>query len=876
MKHLLLGLLLLLVSGSSAAAFDFDRTPGRLPKTIVPLDYTIAIVPHAAAKTFSGRESVALIVRRPTDRIVFNTLNLRVYDVRVDGRLVPRVLIQNDKQTTTLYLQRSLPAGRHTLSMGYMGKIETAPQGLFVQPYRMKSGTSFMLSTMLESTDARRVFPCWDEPAFRSTFALTATIPAAWSAVANMPIAKRVLQGANAIVSFERTPKMPTYLVEFSAGNLAHISARHDGIVHSVWALPGQIENARYALANSQAILDDYNRYFGFRYPLPKLDSISIPGGFPGAMENWGAITYSERLLLAGPSATIADRQRVFDVQAHEMAHQWTGDLVTLDWWSDIWLNESFAAWMETKETALRNPTWAWWEAHDADKEHAMDADSQRTSLAIEQPVKNELEAEASFNPAIVYDKGSAVLRMLESYLGPNTFRDGLRRYIHARAYSNASGDDVWKALSAASGQDVAALAARWITQPGYPLVTVNATCDSAGDRTVTLSQTRFLMQGTDPSHERWSVPLQIRSGNGPPVQRIVLTQDRTIDAGRCDEPLIANADGAGFYRVAYDPQTLATNSAAFTSLGDADKIAMLDDQWAFARAGIARLEPYLALASQMGSDLDTRAWEQILASLSTLERDERGLPGHAAFEQQARALARPLGDVLLRSTKPDEAPPISELRANTLLALGRWGDPAVLAEARRRFADFERNRSALSPDDQNIILPIVAQYADATTFAQLHAIARSAKTIPEIQRYYAALVEVQDPKLAAASLQALVSDPLPPQAQTLKLRLVFAAAEMNPKVSWEFLQAHTNQLMGSFSRLDRALFLAERLPDVYNDAAPLSEIEAWLRAQSPPGAEPYIRRGIAAARVELAEKSRLRSELEKAARTASGTAARR
>ena len=859
--RLLLIFVLLLASAASATAFDLDRTPGRLPKSIVPLDYSIAIVPNVPAKRFAGRERVVLQVRKRTDRIIFNTLNEHLSDVRIDGHSVKQVLTDNDKQLTTLFLAHPLSAGRHVLQLSYAGEIDAAPQGLFIQRYRTRVGAGYMLSTMLESTDARRVFPCWDEPAFRATFTLTATIPATWNAVGNMPVARRVVQGPNAVVTFGRTPKMPTYLVEFSAGDLQRISARHNGIEHNVWTVRGQTAAGRYALANSQEILDDYNAYYGFRYPLPKLDSIAIPGGFPGAMENWGAITYNERLLLTGPGATLDDKQLVFDVQAHEMSHQWTGDLVTLDWWSEIWLNESFAAWMEHKETALRNPSWKWIEAMDADKQEAMDADALPGSLPIQGPVKNELEAEASFNPAIVYAKGAAVLRMLEAYLGPDTFREGIRRYMRARAFSNANASDFWKALSAAAGQDMAALGNAWIVQPGYPVVTASAQCDDNGKRTVTLSQKRFLMDGADDKHERWNIPVEIRSGDAA-SQRLILGDDQTVAGGQCDGPFIANAGGLGFYRVAYDAKTLATNSASFSRFSDADKIAMLDDQWAFAGAGTATLEPYLRLASHMGGDLDARAWEQIVASLSTLERDERNLPGHVALTKRALAIVRPVEDALGWSPQPGEAPPSAKLRHDTLLALGRWGDPAIIAEARRRFAGLRRNRASLSPDDQAIVLPIVAQYADAATFDRLHALARSAKSIPELQRYYTALVSVQNATLAAKALDAIVTDSLPPQLQNSKLRFVFAAAETNPQISWHFLRTHTNQLMGSFSRLDRALYLAERLPDVYNGAVPLSEIEAWLRTQSPPAAEPYIRRGLAAARVKLAQRNRLRTEV--------------
>ncbi|HEY1727222.1 MAG TPA: M1 family metallopeptidase [Candidatus Baltobacteraceae bacterium] len=859
---ILITALLLAATTATAAAFDFDKTPGRLPKNVVPLDYAIAFKPNMVTKTMTGAERITLLVRQSTNRIVFNTLNQHLSNVRVDGVPAQSVVTQNGKQLSTVTVAHTMRPGHHVLTLAYTGLINTTPQGLFAQPYRTPSGSGVLLTSQLESTDARRFFPCWDEPAFRARFTLTATIPAAWSVVGNMPIAHRVVHGSTADVSFRPTPKMSTYLVEFTAGNLAYITARNDGYTHSVWAVRGEEHKGRDALAASQTILNDYNAYFGFRFPLPKLDSIAIPGGFPGAMENWGAITYNDQLLLTGPSTTISARQIAWDVQAHEMSHQWTGDLVTIDWWSDIWLAESFATWMETKETALRHPSWAWWEMTDGEAQDAFDADGQPTSIAIESPVKDELQAEASFNPAIVYTKGRSVLRMLEEYLGEDTFRDGMRRYIRANAYSNTVGSDLWRALSAESGQDVAALGSAWIKQPGYPTVFVRAQCDASGNRTIALSQKRFLWEGNDAKGERWNVPLQIQSGNGD-VEKIVLKDDgQTVTAGTCDQPLLANAGGYGFYRVAYDKQTLANDTTAFGSFSNPDKISLLDDQWAFARAGKAGLGPYFDMAAKMGSDYDARAWEQIIASLTTFEQDERGLPRHADLLRRSRELLSPLVKALGWNIKPGEAPPIRDLRNKAILALGQFGDPAVIGEARRRFAIFEHNHASLSPDQQGTVLPVVAAYADPAMFERLHKVALTARDVPEVGRFYGALVTIRDPKLAAMALQAVMTDPLPPQAQSNKLRLIFESADWNPKLSWTFFERHGPDLLKDFSEFDRALFMADALPDIYKDAEPPSVIAVWVQARSPAGAAPYIKRGLAAARVKLAEKARLVAEL--------------
>ncbi len=657
--------LVLAVPAGAEAPFSFDATPGRLPKNVVPVDYTVDIVPDAKALTFSGTESVLLHFRASTATVQFNSLNEKLHDVRLDGKPVKGIVSDDDKQLTTVTMAAPASIGRHTLTFSYTGKIETQPVGLFAQPYSGANGAKgALLSTQMEATDARRMFPCWDEPAFRATFQLRATVPAAWATVSNMPIATRIMHGNLATTTFERSPKMPSYLVEFTAGDMAQISAEVGKFKFGVWAVRGQENEGQTALANAKQILADYNDYFGYRFPLPKLDSIAIPGGFTGAMENWGAITYNDQLLLVTPASTIGDKQQVYAVQAHEMAHQWNGDLVTMAWWDDIWLNESFASWMAAKETALRNPDWKWWENQDADKEGAMNADGRATSHAIQQHVKDELQAMNAFDPQITYSKGQAILRMFEAYLGPDVFRSGIRSYIKARAFSNATTADLWNGLSAASGKNVGKIAADWTEQAGFPLVMVAAHCDANGARTITLSQKRFLLSGTDPSSSHWNIPLQIRAGEHGSPQSVMLSKDgQSAAAGRCDEPLSVDADAIGFYRVMYDPATLAANTKNFGRLADADRIALLDDQWALVESGAAPLPTYLTLASSMGKDLDTRAWDQIAHALETVEYAERGTAGHDAFAAYARSILKPAFEQIGWDAKAGEAPDVQELR---------------------------------------------------------------------------------------------------------------------------------------------------------------------------------------------------------------------
>jgi aminopeptidase N len=826
---------------------------------VVPLDYSIAIVPDAAAGTLTGTESVTLKFRQATATIVLNSLNETLHHVRLDGKPVLSVASSDKEQLTTISLRTPTAVGRHTLSFSYRGKMEHGPRGLFAQPYvRPDGGKGVLISTKFESTDARRMFPCWDEPAFRATFELTATVAADLAVVSNMPIAKRVVHNDLATTTFQRSPKMPTYLVEFSAGDLAEISGEVGGVKLGVWAVRGQEKNGAVALSNAQQILADYNDYFGYAYPLPKLDSIAVPGGFSGAMENWGAITYNDQLLLLTPSSTVRNRQDVFSVQAHEMAHQWNGDLVTMGWWDDIWLNESFASWRASKETDMRNPTWNWWEGQDESKEDAMKADARTTSHAIQQHVTDELQVTNAFDPAITYHKGEAVLRMLEAYIGPDTFRDGIRSFIKAHAFSNATSTDLWIALSAASGRNVGEIAAGWIEQPGFPLVSVAASCDPQGKRTIVLSQRRFLLQGSDPHPSHWSVPLQIRAGADGTPQPLLLTQDsQSAAAGRCDQPLSVNAGAIGYYRVAYDDATLRLNTQNFDSLSDADRIALLDDQWALVEAGQQQLGRYLALVSSMGTDLDERAWSQIADALGVIEYDERGTPGHDAFAAFARSILRPVADRLGWDNKPEETPGRQRLRRTVIGDLGGWGDQEIVAEAHKRFAAFLTDRAAIRPDDQAVILGIVARNADAATFDQLHAVAKAANDETELRRYYLALMQVRDPQLAAKAATIALAPEIPPQADATRLRLVAELNAENPQLAWATFTQNLDALMVPQGRYG-PLITAQYSPEIFWNSAPLDQVETWVRAHVPAEMADNIARGMETARFKFAEKTTL------------------
>jgi len=539
------------------------------------------------------------------------------------------------------------------------------------------------------------------------------------------------------------------------------------------------------------------------------------------------------------------------------MAHQWNGDLVTMGWWDDLWLNESFASWMAARETDLRNPDWHWWEGQDADKESAMEADASAASHPIMTPVRDEVEVANASDPQITYSKGQAVLRMLESYLGPDTFRAGVRAFLHARAYSNATSEDLWQALDAASGKKVSEVAAGWTEQAGFPLVSVSAACDAQGARSLRLAQARFLLRGTPPP-ARWRVPLRLRSGSDGAVQPLLLTEDgQAVAAGRCDAPLSLNADDVGFYRVRYDEATLAANTRAFASLPEADRIALLDDQWALVEAGAQELPGYLALVAAMRPGMHARAWDQVAHALGTLETAQRGRPGHDAFAAFARAALAPEAARLGWEPGAQEPADLRQLRRTLLGFLGAWGDPATRAEAHRRFERFAADRGALAPDDQALVLSLVAIDADAATFERLHELARKAPDEAELRRDYQALMSVRDPALAAQAAQIALSEEIPPQAADLRLSLLLALADGNPAASWSAFTGNSERLLAPYVSI-APLLVSQVLPQVYWREVPLEQIEGWIREHVPADLSTQVAHGMDNARFRVSERDAL------------------
>src|SRR5437879_6076474 len=629
--------------------YEFASTPGKLPKQVVPLEYSVRIVPDLAKLTFTGSERIKVKATAPTRELVLNSAELEIAKTSVDGiHLSPDTIkLDPNNELLTIALPNELPAGEHTVALEFSGKMTPKGRALYYMPYQ-EQGTGpkkVALGTQVEPSDARRFFPCCDEPSVRARFQLTAVVPGNWLAVSNMPIeSERKIDppspnaspartsGATSIgkeVRFQATPSISSYLNVFVAGELDLIETKVAGTQIGVIANKGKAEWGRYALASTAQILQYYNDYFGVSYPLPKLDQIAIPGGFGGAMENWGGITYYESALLFDPKNSSAEtKQIIYEVIAHEMAHQWFGDLVTMAWWDNLWLNEGFASWMGSKCTAHFNPPWEVWLRRELPrdptrrpgiaKEAAMEGDARSTTHPIQQTIATEAEANSAFDD-ITYKKGQSFLRMLESFLGEEVFRDGIRRYIAAHKYSNTTTADLWSALSEASKKPIGEIAAGWTQQPGFPVVKVKR----EGDGKVQLTQERFAVHFKNPPPLEWKIPLTYSVVGLPaepsaeageaPATLLMTSKIDNLQNIPTDRALKLNLNGAGNYRAEYDAPSWKLLLEALPKLGVEDRVNLLSDAWALVQADRAPVSIYFGLVEKLPASTDLAERAQII-----------------------------------------------------------------------------------------------------------------------------------------------------------------------------------------------------------------------------------------------------------------------
>jgi aminopeptidase N len=851
--------------------FSFKDTPGKLPKNVVPTDYAVRIVPDIDKLTFAGTETVKLNVRREVRQLVLNALELKIEAASIDGKELPRSAIKIDtkNELLTLALPSELPTGEHTLALRFAGIINQQGQGLFYMRYQ-EQGTGarkIMLGSQFEATDARRFFPCWDEPVFRARFQLTAVVPENWLAVSNMPVESEKKIAGGKEVRFAATPPMSSYLNVFVAGELDSIESQSGPTQLRVIATRGKAEMGRYALEASAQILQYYNDYFGVAYPLPKLDQIAVPGGFGGAMENWGGITYYESKLLFDPkSSSVETKQDIYEVLAHEMAHQWFGDLVTMAWWDNLWLNEGFASWMGSKCTAHFNPQWEVWLRREFPrdpsrrvgivKEVAMEGDARSTTHPIQQPVATEAEANSAFDD-ITYKKGQSFLRMLESFLGEHVFREGIRRYMAAHMYSNTTTADLWNALSEASGKPVGEIAAGWTEQPGFPVVKVNR--EQGGN--VSLTQERFTVNFTNAPPLQWKIPLTYAVVGETPATLLMSRKVDSIHNIPPDRALKLNVNGAGNYRVEYDQPSWKLLLGALKNLGVEDRVNLLSDAWALVQANRAPITLYFELVEKLPASTELAEREQIIHVLDFINRLLSGSSEQEKFQRYARSLLRPTFDAVGWDAKPDgQVAAVTNLQASLITALGNLNDPKIVANCRERFKAFLANPESLPPDLRPAVLSVVGRYADEATWNELHQLGLKTMSIEEKQNYYDALAGAMDPKLVKKALPIALTDELPTSRAVFLVSRV-ARESGRPDIAWDFARANMKALLAKTDALGANTY-PPGLFTFFSDDSRAEELRTYAKNSLPAASAPEVAKALNEVHFRAEFKKRLAHQL--------------
>ncbi|MEE2692142.1 MAG: M1 family metallopeptidase [Pseudomonadota bacterium] len=839
---------------AAGAANASEAARDVLPATAAPVSYDIVLTPDMAAKTFAGEARLTFNVKKKTDRIVVNGADLTIASATLETGEAATVEVDKEGEKIAFVFAKPLKKGEHRIDVVYAGKIYDQAAGLFISTYPTASGQKSMLATQFEPGDARKLAPMWDEPAHKAVFNVSAIAPEGMDVVSNMPVEKQTPQEDGAVrYDFAASPKMSSYLLYFGMGDLDRIAADHDGIELGIVTQAGDGEKGRYALEETGDILDYYHDYFGVKYPLPKLDQIAVPGagGF-GAMENWGAILYFEPVLLLDPKlSTAADKQRIFSVVAHEVAHQWFGDLVTMQWWDDLWLNEGYASWMETKVADVLHPEWNPWLQSLGGKEYAFSLDSVASTHPVVQTVRNIGEATLAFD-AITYQKGEAVIRMIEAYVGEEAFRNGVRSYMAKHAYGNTVSGDLWREVQAASDAPVTDIARDFTTQPGVPMIYVDSVaCDEAKNvSTVTLRQGRY---GTDAASKEktlaWRTPVTAAAIGGEAVARATISggAPQTMTVEGCGGVNI-NVDETGYFRTLYADEPFEAMKNGFASLSGNDQLGLIYDSYALGASNDAPFARFLALVDETPADGDAYIVGAVASSLARLNETFKGEPGADLYAAFARDWLKPAFARVGWDAKPGESENEAVTRTKLIGALASMDDKAVVAEARKRFASYVKNQNSVSPALARTVLSIAGAKADRKTFDQLLTLAKNAKTPREQRTYLSALADVEDEALAQRAIDVFFDKEITPVQ--LAPRLFGQLAGEHPRMVWDYYRANREKIDALLDPLENLRF-GPGIASASSDPAVADELEAFAAEYLPESAKPTV--ATAATRIRFA-----------------------
>lgn len=785
----------------------------RLSPDVVPTKYDIHLTPDLEAFVFEGTETIDITLKREQTAITLHAKELEIESVEAHAagttQFARKISYNEETETATFTFSKKLPKGGAQLKIVFRGILNDKMRGFYRSAYEVAGKKVHMATTQFESTDARRAIPCFDEPAQKAVFEVALTVPGDTTAISNtLPIEIAEHASGFKTFRFSPTPPMSTYLLAFIVGDFEYIEKKSkDGVLVRIFTTPGKKKQAEFALECAAKTITYFNEYFAIRYPLPILDMIAIPDFAAGAMENWGAITYRESALLVDPeNSSTMNKQWVALVIAHEIAHQWFGNLVTMDWWTHLWLNEGFASYIEYLAVDKIFPSWDMWTQFiNHDMRPALHLDALLNTHPIEVEVHHPSEIAAVFD-AVSYSKGASIIRMLAEYLGEKNFRDGLRHYLKKHTHGNTVTEDLWAALEKVSGKPVEKIMANWTGKGGYPLVSVSET-----NGQLELSQSRFfsspLSAKKNTEQTIWQVPVSLVTEKGRAKEPFLLSKK----SARIPKPRAAwvkiNADETAFFRTTYSPalRDALAKAAKSKKLKTRDRLGLIRDVFALAENGTVSASEALAFGANFSKETEYVVWAELASSLANIHSLIAHEPYAADFEAFALELFSDIGKKYDWKTKP-QSHAGALLKVLVLGSLGRYGDKKVRAEAQNLLA---KSADKISADLRGVVYSIVARHGDTAEHKQLTEMYKKAALHEEKNRIGAALGNFRQKELLEKTLRFALSDEVRLQDKTRMIALV----TMNPEgsdLSWRFIEKNWKTFTGWYAGTRDLLHLVE------------------------------------------------------------------
>ncbi|XP_003222532.2 puromycin-sensitive aminopeptidase [Anolis carolinensis] len=847
-------------SCAAAATMPEKRPFERLPAEVRPINYGLCLKPDLIDFTFEGKLEAAVEVKHATNQIVMNCADIDIitasYAPEGDEEIhATGFNYQNEDEKVTLSFPSTLQKGMGTLKIDFVGELNDKMKGFYRSKYTTPSGdTRFAAVTQFEATDARRAFPCWDEPAIKATFDISLVVPKDRVALSNMNVTDRrpYPDDENLVeVKFARTPVMSTYLVAFVVGEYDFVETRStDGVLVRVYTPVGKAEQGKFALEVAAKTLPFYKDYFNVPYPLPKIDLIAIADFAAGAMENWGLVTYRETALLIDPkNSCSSSRQWVALVVGHELAHQWFGNLVTMEWWTHLWLNEGFASWIEYLCVDHCFPEYdIWTQFVSADYTRAQELDALDNSHPIEVMVGHPSEVDEIFD-AISYSKGASVIRMLHDYIGDEDFRKGMHLYLTKFQHKNAATEDLWASLEHASGKPIAAMMNTWTKQMGFPLVYVEAE-QQEDDKVLKLVQKKFCASGpySGEDYPLWMIPISICTSEDPDHAKMQVLMDKpelmlVLKDAKPEQWVKLNLGTVGFYRTQYSSNMLESLLPAIRdlTLPPVDRLGLQNDLFSLARAGIISTVEVLKVMEAFVNEPNYTVWSDLSCNLGILST----LLSHTDFYEEIQTFVRdifsPIGEKLGWDPKPGEGHLDALLRGLVLGKLGKAGHKATLEEARRRFKDHVEGKHILSADLRSPVYVTVLKHGDSTTLDTMLKLHKQADMQEEKNRIERVLGAISQPELIQKVLTFALSEEVRPQDTVSVIGGVAGGSKQGRKAAWKFVRDNWEELYNRY----QGGFLISRLIKLSVDGFAIdkmaAEVKAFFESHPAPSAERTI-----------------------------------